>query len=68
MNHHAIVIKLSENDYSRKDMEKIIMVCDEQMTENIDRMDILNVTRDDVSKRILTQLNDLCTYVLLHCF
>ncbi len=65
MNHHAFVIKLSENDYSQKDMEKIIMVRDEQITESIDRMDILNVTRDDVSKRILTQLNDLCTATLL---
>lgn len=65
MNHHAFVIKLSENDYSKKDMEKIIMARDEQITESIDRMDILNATRDDVSKRILTQLNDLCTATLL---
>lgn len=65
MNHHAFVIKLSENDYSRRDMEKIIMARNEQITESIDRMDILNVTRDDVSKRILTQLNDLCTATLL---
>ena len=65
MNHHAFVIKLGENDYSKKDMEKIIMARDEQITESIDRMDILNATRDDVSKRILTQLNDLCTATLL---
>lgn len=65
MNHHAFVIKLSENDYSKKDMEKIIMARDEQITESLDRMDILNATRDDVSKRILTQLNDLCTATLL---
>jgi len=65
MNHHAFVIKLSENDYSRKDMERIIKVRDEQITESIERMDILNITRDDVSKRILTQLNDLCTATLL---
>ena len=65
MNHHAFVIKLSENDYSKKDMEKIIMARDEQITESLDRMDILNGTRDDVSKRILTQLNDLCTATLL---
>lgn len=65
MNHHAFVIKLSENDYSKRDMEKIIMARDEQITESIDRMDILNVTRDDISKRILTQLNDLCTATLL---
>ena len=65
INHHAFVIKLSENDFSRRDMEKVIKVRDEQITESIDKLDIFNVTRDDVSKRILTQLNDLCTATLL---
>jgi energy-coupling factor transporter ATP-binding protein EcfA2 len=65
INHHAFIIKLSDNDCSRNDMEKVIEVCNEQITESIDRMDILNVSRDDVSKRILTQLNDLCAATLL---
>lgn len=63
--HHAFVNKLSEKDFSRKDAEEIIKVCDEQITESIDKMDVLNVTRDDVSKRILMQLNSLCTATLL---
>lgn len=65
INHHAFVIKLSEKDYTRNDMEKVINLCNDQITESIDKMDILNTTRDDVSKRILTQLNDLCTATLL---
>lgn len=65
IDHHAFVIKLSEKDFSKNDMEKVIINCNEQITESIDRMDVLNVTRDDVSKRILTQLNDLCTATLL---
>ena len=65
ISHHAFVIKLSDNDFSRKDIEKFIKICDEQITENLDKLDILNVTRDDVSQRILLQLNGLCTATLL---
>lgn len=63
--HHAFVKKLSETDVTRADVERIIKVCNEQITESIDKMDVLNVTQDDVSRRILTQLNDLCSATLL---
>lgn len=63
--HHAFVNKLSETDVTRADVERIIKVCNEQITESIDKMDVLNVTQDDVSRRILTQLNDLCSATLL---
>lgn len=46
-------------------MERVIRVCDELITESIDKMDILNVIRDDVSKRILLQLYGLCTATLV---
>lgn len=65
VSHHAFVIKLSENECSRNDMERVIRICDDQITESIDRMNILNTTRDDISRRILTQLNDLCTATLV---
>lgn len=65
ISHHAFVIKLSETEFSRRDIEKVIRVCDEQITESIDKMDILNNTRDDVSRRILMQLDDFCTATLL---
>lgn len=65
IHHHAFIIKLSDNNCSKNDMEKVIKICDEQITESINRVDILNVSRDDVSKRILTHLNDLCIATLL---
>lgn len=65
VSHHAFVIKLSEKDFSKKDMKEYIRTCDEQITESIDKVDILNVTRDDISKRILMQLNGLCTATLI---
>lgn len=65
ISHHAFIIKLSDKDFSRKDIEKFIRICDEQITESIDKLDILNVTRDDVSQRILLQLNGLCTATLI---
>ena len=65
IDHHAFVVKLSEKDFSRKDIEKVIGNCNERITESIDRMEILNITRDDVSRRILTHLNDLCMSTLL---
>lgn len=65
INHHDFVLKLSKQNYSKSDMERFIRICNEQITENIDKLDILNVTRDDVSQRILLQLNGLCTATLV---
>jgi hypothetical protein len=65
VNHHSFVKQLDDRGYSKNDIEKIIGTCDEQITECIDRMDIFNATRDDVSKRILNRLNDLCVATLL---
>lgn len=63
--HHSFVNQLDRRDYSKNDIKKIIYACDEQIIESIDRMDIANDTRDNISKRILTRLNDLCTATLL---
>lgn len=65
VSHHSFVSQLDHRDYSKNDIEKIIKACDEQITESIDRMDIFDATRDDVSKRVLTRLNDLCVSTLL---
>lgn len=64
-NHHSFVSQLDQREYSKDDIKKIIYTCDEQITESIERMDIANGTRDNISKRILTRLNDLCTATLL---
>lgn len=65
IDHHSFINQIEDRDYSKKEIENIIKVCNAQITESIDRMDILNNNRDDVSKRILTRLNDLCIATLL---
>lgn len=62
--HHLFVRGLNDKDYDKNDIERIIKACDEQITESIDRLDILNDTRDNVSKRILARLHDICDSTL----
>lgn len=62
---HLFVNKLSLREYSRLDIEKIIKVCNLDITESIDKSNFYDVTRDDVSRRILPRLNDLCSATLL---
>ena len=62
---HAFVSGLENREYSQRDVERIINACNEQISESIDRMEILNETRDGVSKRILTRLSDLCSATLI---
>ena len=63
--HHLFVSKLDEAEYTKDEIERIIFACDEQITEAIDRIEVFNSTRDNVSKRILNRLNDLCLATLL---
>lgn len=62
---HSFVAHLDDTDYSKNDILSIIKECDRQITECIDRMDIYNETRDDVSRRMLTRLKDISVAALL---
>ncbi len=62
---HSFVNRLDSRSYTRRDVERIITVCDTEITESIDRLETVNDTRDGVSQRILTRLDDLCTATLL---
>ena len=62
---HSFVNQLKRNTYSEKDVKHIVQACDEEITDSIDRLDVLNKNRDNVSKRILTRLDDLCVSALL---
>ncbi|MCL2717622.1 MAG: ATP-dependent RecD-like DNA helicase [Lachnospiraceae bacterium] len=64
ISHHSFVKQLDNRNYSKKDIERIIKACDDQITEGINRVDIIDVTRDDISKRILNRLYDLCDATL----
>ncbi|MCQ4862781.1 AAA family ATPase [Pseudoflavonifractor phocaeensis] len=65
ISHHSFVNQLDSRSYTRRDVERIIAACDIEITENIDRLETVNDTRDSVSQRILTRLEDLCTSTLL---
>lgn len=65
ISHHSFITQLENVDYSKNDIEKIIKMCDEQITESIDRMEFYDDTRDNISRRILTKLEDLCMSTLI---
>ena len=62
---HSFINQLDSRNYTRRDVEGIIAVCDTEITESIERLDIFNDTRDGVSRRILRRLDDLCSAALL---
>ena len=62
---HSFVNQLDSQNYTRHNVEGIIAACDTEITESIERLDILNDTRDGVSRRILRRLDDLCSAALL---
>ncbi len=62
---HSFVKKLENREYTKEEIYAIISACDQEITESIDRFEECNDTRDNVSKRILTKLNDLCVAALL---
>jgi energy-coupling factor transporter ATP-binding protein EcfA2 len=63
--HHSFVNQLGRHTYSENEIKRIIRACDEEITDSIERLDILNPNRDNVSRRILTRLDDLCVSALL---
>lgn len=64
-NQHSFVKRLETRSYSVHEVKKIIMACNQEIIETIDRMDIVDLTRDDISKRMLRYLEDMCKSTLL---
>ena len=62
---HSFVNQLERYNYSFEEAKRIVDVCNEEITESIDNLSILNKNRDNISRRILTRLNDLCISALL---
>lgn len=62
---HSFVSLLERYCYSEAEVKRIIQACDEEISDSIEHLDILNKNRDNVSRRILTRLNDFCVAVLL---
>ena len=64
-NHHLFIKQLSCKDYTKADVERIIQFRDKNICESIDRIEIFNENRDEISARVLTYLEDLCSATLL---
>ena len=62
---HSFVKKLDDGEYSQKEIDDIIDACDEDITEYLEHFAEYQTTRDTLSRRILTRLNDLCVAALL---
>ena len=62
---HSFVNQLERHNYSLEEVKRIVKVCNEEITKSIDDLSILNKNRDNISRRILTRLNDICISALL---
>ncbi|MBQ9685615.1 MAG: AAA family ATPase [Oscillospiraceae bacterium] len=62
---HSFVNQLERHYYSETEVQRIIQICNEEISDSIERWDFLNEDRDNISRRILTKLNDFCVATLL---
>lgn len=62
---HSFINQLEIHNYSLEEIERIVKACSEEISESIDNLSILNDNRDNISRRILTRLDDLCVSALL---
>lgn len=63
--HHSFVKQLQNTLFTKEAAIRAVLFHAQQIGEAIDRVEVYNETRDDVSKRILNHLDDLCSAVLL---
>ena len=62
---HSFMKTLEPREYKVEDVKKVIQRRCQDISEEIDRFEIYNDTRDNVSRKILTQLRDLCEATLV---
>ena len=62
---HSFVKQLEKTLFTKDAAMRGIIYNAQQISEAIDRVEVLNDTRDNVSKLILSRLDDLCSSVLL---
>lgn len=63
--HHTFIKQLDGRQYTKAEVEEILKICNEDICEKIERLDIFNETRDSISKKMLCKLYDICTATLL---
>lgn len=62
---HSYMSQMETKEYDRGDIERLIINRCENISEAIDNGNVLNHSRDKISRKILTELNDLCRGTLL---
>lgn len=62
---HSFISQLEVYNYPLEEIERIIKVCSEEISESIDDLSILNNNRDNISQQILKRLDNLCVSALL---
>lgn len=62
---HSYMSQMETKEYDRVDIERLIVNRCENISEAIDTGSLLNYTRDKISRKILTELNDLCRGTIL---
>lgn len=62
---HSYMKQLEAREYTTEDVTKLILARCENITDAIKTGTILNYTRDKLSRRILTELDDLCKGTLM---
>lgn len=62
---HYFTKKLDNLNYKKEDVYKIIEARNKDICEAIDRLEIENETRETISKKMITPLEDFCSAVLL---
>lgn len=62
---HSFVNQLPKKTYSEDQVKNIIQRCNEEITDSIDQLEIINTNGDNISGKILIRLDDLCASVLL---
>lgn len=63
---HLFVNQLDNIAYSSEQIINIIKACDKDISDCIERIEILNDTRDNVSRLVLNRLMNLCVAVMLY--
>lgn len=59
-NTHSYLSGLSDLDYKKEDIDRIINNCNEEITEFIDLLVSSDYSRDSISKKIIARLRDFC--------
>lgn len=62
---HSYMSQMETKEYDRSDIERLVVNRCENISEAINTGSLLNYTRDKISRKILTELNDLCRGTIL---